>query len=171
MGVPTRHCPATPRRGVASPGESWNPGNPGMWIFSGGGRVFAGMLLLQLCCLSLSLARQSGFSRLSRQGKNSRLLTWQIPAKGPAAPISLFGRFGERGRSGGGRRNRQHAAILRSIELTNKEEEARENDRLLERQESGEEKDRNRRREEEIERRAKKKKEREEKEEQEEREE
>merc|ERR1712037_110373 len=124
MGVPTRHCPATRRRGVAREGpgilESWNPG---MWILSGGGRVFAGMLLLQLCCLSLSLARQSGFSRLSRQGKNSRLLTWQIPAKGPAAPISLFGRFGERGRSGGGRRDRQHAAILRSIELTNKEEE------------------------------------------------
>merc|ERR1711981_826269 len=141
-------------------GESRNPGNPGMWIFSGGGgRVFARMLLLQLCCLSLTLARQSRFSRLSRQGKNSRLLTWGIPEKGPAAPISLFGRFGERERSGGGRRrDRQHAAILRSIELTNKEEEARENDRLLERLGSGEERERSRRQEEEIERRAKKKK-------------
>merc|ERR1712083_850521 len=151
------------QRGVGAwPGRARESWNPGMWILSGGGRVFAGMLLLQLCCLSLATARQSGFSRSSRQGKNSRLLTWGIPAKGPAAPMSLFGRFGERGRSGGGRRERQHAAILRSIELTNKEEEARENDRLLERLESGEEKDRNRRREEEIERRAKKKKQEEE---------
>jgi len=119
------------------------------------------LLLLQLSCLvSLSLARHSGFSRLSRQGKNSRLLTWGLPAKGPAAPISLFGRFGERGRSGGGGRwDQKHAAILRSIELTNKEEEARENDRLLEREESGEQEDWKWRDKEEIERRAKKKKE------------
>merc|ERR1712083_936981 len=106
------------QRGVGAwPGRAQESWNPGMWILSGGGRVFAGMLLLQLCYLSLATARQSGFSRSSRQGKNSRLLTWGIPAKGPAAPMSLFGRFGERGRSGGEKKKRKKKKNPTRIEL------------------------------------------------------